>query len=132
MNLSTDSKVSLHRSANAGFSLIEMIGVLAIIAVLAVARSCRKVFSTIATSRITGAVSAVNSVGSACADFTGKYGPIPVTVADSRVDDLLLTAGYLDSRFSVKIGTPPANPRSQVPRGRMPTAHGRPRAERAR
>jgi prepilin-type N-terminal cleavage/methylation domain-containing protein len=95
--------------SESGFSLIEMIGVLAIIAVLAVA-IVPKVFSTIATSRVTSAVSAVTSIQSAAADFSGKYGPIPVTTANSRVDDLLLTAGYLDSRFHVKIGTPPANP----------------------
>lgn len=108
MNMSLGPKAFRKRSES-GFSLIEMIGVLAIIAVLAVA-IVPKVFSTIATSRVTSAVSAVTSVQSACADFSGKYGPIPVTVAASRVDDLLLSAGYLDSRFKVKIGTPPASP----------------------
>jgi prepilin-type N-terminal cleavage/methylation domain-containing protein len=109
MNVRKDSMEVNPQPGEAGFSLIEMIGVLAIIAVLAVA-IVPKVFSTIATSRITGAVSAVNSIQSATADFTGKYGPMPVTGANSRVDDLLLTAGFLESRFNVKIGTPPSNP----------------------
>jgi prepilin-type N-terminal cleavage/methylation domain-containing protein len=92
-----------------GFSLIEMIGVLAIIAILAVVIVPR-VFSTIANSRITSAVSSITAVQSACADFSSKYGPLPVTTADSRIDDLLLTAGYLDNRFQVKIGAPVPNP----------------------
>lgn len=102
---------SLRRSKRqqSGFSLIEMIGVLAIIAILAVI-IVPKVFSTIEGSRITAAVSSINSVRSAVTDFAGKYGTVPATNANSRIDDLLLTAGYLDSRFTVKFGTQPANP----------------------
>jgi prepilin-type N-terminal cleavage/methylation domain-containing protein len=92
-----------------GFSLIEMIGVLAIIAILAVV-IVPKVFTTIEGSRITAAVSSINAVRSAVTDFAGKYGTIPATTANSRLDDLFLAAGYMDSRFAVKIGTPPANP----------------------
>jgi prepilin-type N-terminal cleavage/methylation domain-containing protein len=92
-----------------GFSLIEMIGVLAIIAILAVVIA-PKVFATIESSRVTSAVSSLSAVGSAIADFSGKYGTVPTTTANSRIDDLLLTSSYLDNRFSVKIGTPPANP----------------------
>jgi type II secretory pathway pseudopilin PulG len=92
-----------------GFSLVEMIGVLAIIAILAVVIVPR-VFSTIASSRVTNAIGSVNSVKSAVNEFAGRYGAVPVTNANSRVDDLLLNAGYLESRFSLKIGTPPANP----------------------
>lgn len=92
-----------------GFSLIEMIGVLAIIAILAVV-IVPKVFTTIEGSRITAAVSSISAVRSAVTDFAGKYGTVPATNANSRIDDLLLAAGYMDSRFAVKIGTPPANP----------------------
>ena len=109
MKTSPSQRFNCRRRDESGFSLIEMIGVLAIIAVLAVA-IVPKVFSTIATSRVTSAVSAVTSIQSSAADFSGKYGPIPVSGANARVDDLLLTSGYLDSRFKVKIGTPPANP----------------------
>jgi prepilin-type N-terminal cleavage/methylation domain-containing protein len=96
-------------SRRAGFSLVEMIGVLAIIAILAVIIVPR-VFSTIASSRITNAVASINSGKTAISDFAGKHGTVPVTNANARIDDLLLTAGMLDSRFQVKIGTQPVNP----------------------
>lgn len=86
-----------------------MIGVLAIVAILAAVMAPR-VFSTIANSRVTSAVSSVNSISSAVTDFVGKYGPVPLASGNSRVDDLLLTSGYLDSRFTVKIGTQPSTP----------------------
>lgn len=89
-----------------GFTLIEMIGVLAIIAILAVV-VVPKVFSTIAGSRVTSAVGSITSVKTAVTDFAGRYGTIPTTTANSRVDDLLLTAQMLESRFLVKIGTQP-------------------------
>ncbi len=97
------------KSRQSGFSLIEMIGVLAIIAILAVV-IVPKVFATIGSSRVTSAVSSLNALASAAADFSGKYGTLPVTTANSRIDDLLLTSGYVDNRFTVKIGTPPPNP----------------------
>jgi len=86
-----------------------MIGVLAIIAILAVV-IVPKVFSTIASSRVTNAVGSVTSIKSAVTDFSGRYGTIPLTTANSRIDDLLVTAGLLDSRFLVKIGTQASNP----------------------
>lgn len=95
--------VSVH---SRGFSLVEMIGVLAIIAILAVV-IVPKVFSTIASSRVTSAVGSVNTMRTAVTEFAGKYGTIPVTVAASRIDDLLMTANILDTRFGVKIGTQP-------------------------
>ncbi|HWA24598.1 MAG TPA: prepilin-type N-terminal cleavage/methylation domain-containing protein [Lacunisphaera sp.] len=91
---------------SAGFSLVEMIGVLAIIAILAVV-IVPKVFSTIASSRVTSAVGSTNAMKTAVTEFAGKYGTIPVTVAASRIDDLLVTAGILDTRYLVKIGTQP-------------------------
>ena len=93
-------------SRAAGFSLVEMIGVLAIIAILAVV-IVPKVFSTIASSRVTSAVGSVNTMRTAVTEFAGKYGTIPLTVAASRLDDLLMTANILDTRFGVKIGTQP-------------------------
>jgi len=92
-----------------GFSLVEMIGVLAIIAILAVI-IVPKVFSTIASARITNAASSVGAIKSAVTDFAGKYGTVPVTNANSRIDDLLFTDGLMEGRFVVKIGTQPANP----------------------
>ncbi len=83
-----------------------MIGVLAIIAILAVI-VVPKVFSTIAGSRVTSAVASINAVRTAVTEFSGRYGTVPVTTANSRIDDLLLTAGMLENRFAVKIGTQP-------------------------
>lgn len=104
----SQSRAMCDRSA--GFSMVEMIGVLAIIAILAVI-IVPKVFSTIASARVTNAVASVTSMQSAVADFGGKYGTVPTTVATSRLDDLLVTAGILSNRFMVKLGTqPPAPP----------------------
>jgi prepilin-type N-terminal cleavage/methylation domain-containing protein len=89
--------------SRAGFSLVEMIGVLAIIAILAVV-IVPKVFSTIASSRITNAVGSVNSIKTAVSEFAGKHGTIPLANNTLRVDDLLVRAGMLESRFSVKVG----------------------------
>ncbi len=94
------------RSRLFGFTLIEMIGVLAIIAILAVV-VVPKVFSTIAGSRVTSAVASINSVKSAITQFGGRYGSVPLTGANSRVDDLLLATGMLENRFVVKIGAQP-------------------------
>ena len=100
---------SRYLARQSGFSLVEMIGVLAIIAILAVV-IVPKVFSTIASSRVTNAVGSVTSLKSAVTDFSGRYGTVPLTTANSRIDDLLVTTGLLDSRFVVKVGTQPANP----------------------
>ena len=89
-----------------GFTLIEMIGVLAIIAILAVI-VVPKVFSTIAGSRVTSAVASINAVRSAVTEFGGRFGAVPLTTANSRIDDLLMTAGMLENRFTVKIGAQP-------------------------
>ncbi len=94
------------RRRSNGFTLIEMIGVLAIIAILAVI-VVPKVFSTIAGSRVTGAVASINSMRSALAEFSGRFGTVPLTTANSRIDDLLVAAGMLENRFVVKIGAQP-------------------------
>jgi prepilin-type N-terminal cleavage/methylation domain-containing protein len=95
--------------SRSGFSLVEMIGVLAIIAILAVI-IVPKVFSTIAGARVTNAASSVTALKATTSEFAGKYGTIPVTTANSRIDDLFLAAGMLESRFVTKIGTQPSNP----------------------
>jgi len=102
-------RLSFSARARSGFSLVEMIGVLAIIAILAVI-IVPKVFSTIASSRVTNAVGSITSMKTAISDFAGKYGTVPLGNGVSRIDDLLVTAGIIDSRFAVKIGTQPANP----------------------
>jgi prepilin-type N-terminal cleavage/methylation domain-containing protein len=94
---------------HAGFSLVEMIGVLAIIAILAVV-IVPKVFSTIASSRVTSALGSVTSMKTAVTEFVGKYGTVPTTGPNARIDDLLVTSGILENRFSVKIGNQPSNP----------------------
>jgi|GEM_PF-548846 len=109
MNMNQAYSLARRFKRNEGFSMVEMIGVLAIIAILAVI-IVPKVFSTIASARVTNAVASVTSMQSAITDFAGKYGTVPTTVASSRIDDLLVTAGILNSRFAVKIGTQPANP----------------------
>lgn len=97
---------SLFARPTSGFSLVEMIGVLAIIAILAVV-IVPKVFSTIASSRVTSTVGSVTSMKTAVTEFAGKYGTIPLTTANNRIDDLLVTTSIIDSRFVVKIGTQP-------------------------
>ena len=104
-----NKSASVARSAfprQAGFSLVEMIGVLAIIAILAVV-IVPKVFSTIASSRVTSAVGSVNTMRTAVTEFAGKYGTIPLTGNNARIDDLLMATEILDSRFTAKIGTQP-------------------------
>lgn len=86
--------------------MIEMIGVLAIIAILAVI-VVPKVFSTIASSRVTSTVASINAARSALTEFSGRFGMVPITNNNSRIDDLLVTASMLDNRFVVKIGTQP-------------------------
>lgn len=109
MNIFVPRTARRHKNARSGFSLIEMIGVLAIIAIL-VAVVLPKVFSTIASSRVTHAAGSITTIRTAITDFAGKYGTIPTTNARSRIDDLLFTAGLLDTRFVLKIGTQPSDP----------------------
>ncbi len=96
-------------SRRRGFSLVEMIGVLAIIAILAVV-IVPKVFSTISSSRVTSTVGSINTLKTAIAEFAAKYGTIPGTGTNARIDDLLIKANMLESRFTTKLGTQPPTP----------------------
>jgi len=86
------------------FSLIEMIGVLAIIAILA-AVVLPKVFSAITSARVTNTILAVNTVKTGITEFAAKYGSFPLATGNARIDDLLITTGFMDERFTAKIGT---------------------------
>ena len=89
--------------AKKGFTLVEMIGVLAIIAVLAVVIA-PKVFNAIRSSRINGTLVSIDTFKTITTDFVGKYGTLPLTNNNSRIDDLFIEAGLSDERFSAKIG----------------------------
>lgn len=97
-------------SKKSGFTLIEMIGVLAIIAILT-ALLIPKIFQVINDSRINNAVASYNSAKAATAAMYGKYGGF--TQADGTVsatfpvedwDIELVNGGYLEARFTVKVG----------------------------
>ena len=107
--MKSPGSLSIRARRLAGFSLVEMIGVLAIIAILAVI-IVPKVFSTIASSRVTHAVGSITSMKAAVSEFAGKYGTIPTTNNNSRIDDLLFTAGMLEGRVTFKLGQQPSKP----------------------
>ncbi|MDQ8186478.1 prepilin-type N-terminal cleavage/methylation domain-containing protein [Pelagicoccus sp. SDUM812002] len=96
-------KISSKTRLKKGFTLVEMIGVLAIIAVLAVVIA-PKVFGAIRSSRINGTMLSIDTFKTITTDFVGKYGTLPVTNNNSRIDDLLIEAGLSDERFAAKIG----------------------------
>jgi prepilin-type N-terminal cleavage/methylation domain-containing protein len=102
------------KNRNAGFTLIEMIGVLAVIAILA-AVLIPKVFDAINSSRINNAAMTCNTVKTAIADHYAKFGSLtagnvtgnatPQTITDNPTyDQILVTEGFLDKAFAVKIG----------------------------
>ena len=102
-----------NRSRKSGaFTLIEMIGVLAVIAILA-ALLIPKVFEAINNSRINNAAVSYNTCKTALTDHYAKYGTLlssnGVTIAAGvgealAYDKVLLTEGFLDKPFQVKIG----------------------------
>src|ERR1043165_765794 len=93
-----------------GFTLIEMIGVLAVIAILA-SLLIPKIYEAINNSRISNAALSYNTVKTALADHFAKYGSLTssngVTIATPipNFDQVLLSEGFLDKTFQVKIGT---------------------------
>jgi type II secretory pathway pseudopilin PulG len=86
------------------FSLIEILGVLAIIAILTVV-VLPKVFSAITSARVTNTILAVNTVKTAVTEYAAKDGIFPLATGNARIDDLLIAAGFMDERFSSKMGT---------------------------
>src|SRR5688500_14085155 len=105
-----------YRNAQA-FTLIEMIGVLAVIAILA-SLLIPKVFEAISNSRVNNAAVSYNTVKAAVADHYAKFGSLlssngttitaGVGVA-TNFDRVLLTEGFLDKPFAVKISSIPTN-----------------------
>src|SRR2546422_721572 len=98
-------KISLNqKSARKGFTLIEMIGVLAVITILA-SLLIPKIFEAINNVRISNAALSYNSIKTATADHYAKFGTLPIA---NFFDRLLVTEGFADKNFSVKIGADPA------------------------
>ena len=106
------SKQNSRSSKSGAFTLIEMIGVLAVIAILA-ALLIPKVFEAINNARSNNAAVSCNTVKTALTDHYAKYGTImssngtAITVTDAgatNFDKTLLSEGFLDKPFVVKIG----------------------------
>ena len=94
------------------FTLIEMIGVLAVIAILA-ALLIPKIFEAINSARINNCVVSYNTIKTALADHYAKFGSLissngttfsPSLGEATNFDHVLLTEGFLDKTFQVKIG----------------------------
>jgi prepilin-type N-terminal cleavage/methylation domain-containing protein len=97
----------------AAFTLIEMIGVLAVIAILA-ALLIPKVFAAINSAKISNTSTSINTVKTAAIDHYAKFGslnvdgtttpPTALTLPVLQYDQVLLSEGFLDKLFQVKIG----------------------------
>src|SRR5436309_9219402 len=107
MNISPSRKQALK-----GFTLIEMIGVLAVIAILA-SLLIPKIYEAINNARISNAALSYNTVKTALADHYAKWGSLvssngtTITAGANEAlsfDRVLLTEGFLDKPFTVKIG----------------------------
>ncbi len=102
------------KSARKGFTLIEMIGVLAVIAILA-SLLIPKIFNAINNARIGNTVVSYNTIKSATMEHYSKYNGLTNTTtgfalisnagAVTNYDSLLLSEGFLDKLFGVKVGT---------------------------
>lgn len=110
----TPKTIRTARPAPNAFTLIEMIGVLAVIAILA-AVLIPKVYQAINDSRVNNAAISYNTVKTAIADHYAKAGTLqaqvtqygtnaPLTLPVNTYDQILLTEGFLDKPFVVKIG----------------------------
>ena len=104
---------SSRKSVRKGFTLIEMIGVLAVIAILA-SLLIPKIYEAINNSRISNASLSYNTIKTALADHYAKFGSltssngaiIAVGVGEAtNFDKVLITEGFLDKPFQVKIGS---------------------------
>jgi prepilin-type N-terminal cleavage/methylation domain-containing protein len=110
-------KIKSTQTTQSGFTLIEMIGVLAVIAILA-ALLIPKIFEAINNARVNNAAVSSQTVKTAIADHYAKFGsipvnggapgnvnpPAPVAVPSVDYDSVLVTEGFLDKPFAVKIG----------------------------
>jgi prepilin-type N-terminal cleavage/methylation domain-containing protein len=94
-------KATRKQNQRSGFTLIEMVGVLAVIAILA-ALLVPKIFAAIEESRYTNAVGSLNSVKAATMDYFSKHGGFSQS---ATFDNVLITAGYLETAFKTRIGT---------------------------
>ena len=105
------------KSTRRAFTLIEMIGVLAVIAILA-SLLVPKVFDAIHNSRISNAVLSYHTEKTAIAEHFAKTGAFEKTTFGTNIginvgipggntnyDTLLLSEGFTDKPFLVKIGT---------------------------
>jgi len=104
-------------STRRAFTLIEMIGVLAVIAILA-SLLVPKIFDAIHNSQISNAVLSYHTQKTAIAEHYGKTGAFDKTTFGTNIvlnvgaagrntnyDTLLLSEGFTDKPFLVKIGT---------------------------
>lgn len=101
---------NLQRLKTKAFTLIEMIGVLAVIAILA-ALLIPKIFEAINNARVNNAALSCNTVKTAIADHYAKFGTLltdngtnALTAPVANFDRILLSEGFLDKPFQVKIG----------------------------
>jgi prepilin-type N-terminal cleavage/methylation domain-containing protein len=101
------------RKSSQGFTLIEMIGVLAVIAILA-SMLIPKIFEAINNAKVNNAAVSYNSVKTALADHYAKWGSLlssngTVFATNAAIaltyDKLLVSEGFMDKTFQVKIGT---------------------------
>lgn len=120
-----------HMGKASAFTLIEMIGVLAVIAILA-ALLIPKVFESINNARINNAAVSYNTVKAAVTDHYAKYGGLlnstngdgsskVLTLPVANYDSVLLTEGFLDKPFAVKIGDGSANTKVTAVAGKLAT-----------
>jgi prepilin-type N-terminal cleavage/methylation domain-containing protein len=98
------------KARTGGFTLVEMIGVLAIIAILT-SLLIPKIFQVINDAKISNALVSYNSAKAAAAAHYGKWGGFREangTAISSYPredwDDVLVSGGYLETPFAVKIG----------------------------
>ncbi len=104
--------ISHQRKSNQAFTLIEMIGVLAVIAILA-SMLIPKIFEAINNSRVNNAAVSYNTVKTALADHYAKFGSLlssngtlftTASPLATNYDKILVSEGFLDKAFQVKIG----------------------------
>ena len=96
-------KTTQRHNHRAGFTLIEMVGVLAVIAILA-ALLVPKIFAAINESRLNNTIGSINTCKTAAIQYFTKNGAFPSSYT-ANFDATLLTQGFLDKAFEVKLAT---------------------------